>query len=307
MELFVLLDCSICRRVRVCISYNKAMKPRNQYSQATADLYEEYVRNGLRYRYVAEALIEAAESIKGSTVVDLGCGTGILTRMLAERVGINGRVIGIDASAAMLASAKNTTPGTNSEFIQSAAEAIDKVIHQPVDAVFSSAAFWQFEREATLSALTKVIKPNGMLYFNLSAGFFDLRASGLAEPGDASRPFKQHDILAKWMRIARERYPEVDFKSNSGQPKKQLPQNSAELIDQLGRFGFEIQSITPLRFEIPRDDEYEWLKISQWTERLLSPLSYEKRIEILDEIFKGIPSDVSFLGRWVVVSARLKP
>lgn len=282
------------------------MKPRNQYSQATADLYEEYAQNGLRCRYVAESLIEAAGSLKGSTVVDLGCGTGILTRMLAENVGPNGHVTGVDASAVMLASARKNTPAVNCEFVQSLAEDVDKVIKQPVDAVFSSAAFWQFERETTLATLAKVIKPNGMLYFNLSAGFFDLQASGLAEPSDATRPFKQRDILAKWVKLAHERYPDVDFASQASRPKKPLPQNSEELKAQMRQFGFEIQSIAPLRFDIPRDDEYQWLKIPQWTDRLLSPLSYEQRVHILDEIFEDIPREASFLGRWVVVRARLK-
>lgn len=279
------------------------MKPRNQYSRATADLYEKYVHSGLRYRYVAKALVEAAGSIEGSRVVDLGCGTGILTQILASSVGTNGHVIGIDASAPMFDSARGITSGPNIQFIQSLAENADEVIQQPVDAVFSSAAFWQFRREVTLSTLAKVVKPSGMLYFNLSAGFFDLRASGLAEPDDTSRPFKQHDILAKWVKIAHERYPELEFASMS-QGKKRLPQNSEELTHQLRQFGFKVQSITPLRFEIPRDDEYEWLKIPQWTDRSLSPLTYEQRIEILDEIFDDIPSNASFLGRWVVVSAR---
>ena len=42
----------------------------------------------------------------GDVVLDLGCGTGLNQPHLAERVGEQGRVVGIDASAQMLAQAR---------------------------------------------------------------------------------------------------------------------------------------------------------------------------------------------------------
>ena len=286
--------------------YTELMRPRNLYLKPTADLYEEYVQNGLRYRKVAKALVNVAESIKGQTVIDLGCGTGILTRMLAERVGVSGHVIGVDSSTDMLASARRTTSATNVAFIHSPAEAVDQVIHQPVDALFSSAAFWQFQREPTLAALAKIIAGDGMLYFNLSAGFFNFKTSGLAEPSDEDRPYKQHDILAKWARLAHERYPNREFPPKASQPRSPAPQNLNQLTHQLDQFGFKLQTATPLRFEIPRDDEYHWLKIPQWTDRSLAPLSHAERTTILDEIFTDIPAATTFLARWIVISAKAK-
>ncbi len=279
------------------------MQPRNLYQQDTAHLYEKYVRTGLRYRQVADALLEVAGSIDGQHVIDLGCGTGLLTGMLAERVGSDGLVMGVDASADMLAAAKRTMSNPNVRFIHSPAETVDQVIHQPVDAVFSSAAFWQFQREPTLKALAGILAPKSKLYFNLSAGFFNFKASGLAGPADDNRPYKQHEILADWTRLARRRYPDRDFPPQPNSSQKASPQSLNDLTRQLGQFGFEAQAAKPLRFEIPRDDEYAWLKIPQWTDQSLAPLTHQERLFILDEIFANIPSDATFLGRWVTIAA----
>ena len=59
---------------------------------------------------VTALLVERAAPARGEWVLDVGCGTGALTSRLAELVGREGRVVGVDISAAMLGAARRAVP-----------------------------------------------------------------------------------------------------------------------------------------------------------------------------------------------------
>lgn len=59
---------------------------------------------------VADDLIAAARLKPGERVLDVACGTGVVTRLAAERVGASGTVAGLDVNPGMLAVARSNTP-----------------------------------------------------------------------------------------------------------------------------------------------------------------------------------------------------
>jgi ubiquinone/menaquinone biosynthesis C-methylase UbiE len=60
----------------------------------------------LETRSLATSHRRLAELLRaGMTVLDVGCGTGAITRDVSERVGLGGFVVGMDVSAAMLTQA----------------------------------------------------------------------------------------------------------------------------------------------------------------------------------------------------------
>jgi ubiquinone/menaquinone biosynthesis C-methylase UbiE len=71
-----------------------------------AELYECYVA-----RYIlgpwAPLLVDAARLAAGERVLDVACGTGVVTRAAAKRVGPAGRVIGIDLNPGMIEVARS--------------------------------------------------------------------------------------------------------------------------------------------------------------------------------------------------------
>ncbi|MCO0638069.1 class I SAM-dependent methyltransferase, partial [Lutimaribacter sp. EGI FJ00014] len=59
---------------------------------------------------VADDLIAAARLQPGERVLDVACGTGVVTRLAAECVGATGAVAGLDVNPGMLAVARSRTP-----------------------------------------------------------------------------------------------------------------------------------------------------------------------------------------------------
>ena len=62
----------------------------------------------------------------GSSVLDLGCGTGYLTKVLSERIGPEGKVVAVDPDGERLKIARENYSSSNIEYIQ----ADDKTFHQ---------------------------------------------------------------------------------------------------------------------------------------------------------------------------------
>lgn len=96
----------------------------------------------------------------GMRVIDLGCGTGELTAMLAEM--IEGAAIeGVDSSAAMLEQA-GTRAGELVSFKQQDVSAIED--YGAYDLVFSNAALqWVPDNEAIVSRILRTLKPGAQL------------------------------------------------------------------------------------------------------------------------------------------------
>jgi trans-aconitate 2-methyltransferase len=91
-------------------------------------------------------------------VIDLGCGTGELTRRLADTLpGSN--VVGIDSSAEMLARAQSQTrPGLRFE------QASIEEVQGQYDLVFSHAAVqWVSDHESLIPHLFSLVRPGGQI------------------------------------------------------------------------------------------------------------------------------------------------
>lgn len=78
----------------------------------------------------------------GDTVLDIGCGTGLNQPILAEAVGTEGRIIGVDASTAMLAQAhaRARTQGYSDrlELIHGDLRELRSLVDVPVDRVIAT-------------------------------------------------------------------------------------------------------------------------------------------------------------------------
>lgn len=82
---------------------------RGQVSRSAAEVYDELFVPALFEEWVGR-VADAAGIESGQKVLDVACGTGVLTRAVAERVGPRGAVIGLDLNGGMLAVARARSP-----------------------------------------------------------------------------------------------------------------------------------------------------------------------------------------------------
>ena len=80
-----------------------------QVGGSAAELYQRYLVPAIASLWAAD-LIDRAAPRPGERVLDVACGTGVVARAAAERMG-SGRVVGLDINAGMLAVARSLHPG----------------------------------------------------------------------------------------------------------------------------------------------------------------------------------------------------
>src|SRR5262245_6446130 len=102
------------------------MAQRQDHALAShAEAYERIVVPAL-YAPLAEDLLNRAAPRPGEWVLDVACGTGIVARRAARRVGPMGRVVGVDPNPGMLAVARGAAAaeGAAIEWRQGRGEAL---------------------------------------------------------------------------------------------------------------------------------------------------------------------------------------
>ena len=96
------------------------------------------------------------------TVLDAGCGSGRVTRLLADRLP-RGRVIAVDASPQMVARAREEL-GPDADVREGDLTALRLADGEQVDAAFSNAVFhWVPDHDALFAALAAAMRPGAVL------------------------------------------------------------------------------------------------------------------------------------------------
>jgi len=96
------------------------------------------------------------------TVLDAGCGSGRVTKLLLERLP-SGHVIGVDASPAMTEVAREAL-GEDDRLELLVADLVELRLPNPVDAIFSNATFhWIPDHRRLFEVLYDCLEPGGQL------------------------------------------------------------------------------------------------------------------------------------------------
>ncbi|MCL5994980.1 MAG: methyltransferase domain-containing protein [Chloroflexi bacterium] len=133
---------------------------KGQVNRSAAEVYEEFFLPAL-FQQWASQVADAAGIQPGQRVLDVACGTGVLARAVADRVGPSGAVIGVDLNDGMLAVAQRQAQ--HIEWRQGRAEALP-LDNGQFDAVVSQFGLMFFEdRRAALQEMMRVLRPGGRM------------------------------------------------------------------------------------------------------------------------------------------------
>lgn len=141
-------------------SYKRGMSAPEtfQIPLETAEMYEAKFVPAL-FADWAPHVIEMADVSSGHSVLDAACGTGIVARTAAQRVGPDGRVVGVDLNEAMLTVAERVCPGVEFRRADITALPFDDATFEVV--LCQMALMFFPDRVAALREMGRVVKPQG--------------------------------------------------------------------------------------------------------------------------------------------------
>jgi ubiquinone/menaquinone biosynthesis C-methylase UbiE len=132
-----------------------------QVSDSAAQMYEKYAT--LFMGQFVPALLEIAELQPGERVLDLACGTGVVARPAAAKVGETGQVTGLDINAGMLAAARAmpSESGAAINWVEGSATAMS-LPNASFDVILCQQGLQFFpDQDAALREMLRVLAPGG--------------------------------------------------------------------------------------------------------------------------------------------------
>jgi ubiquinone/menaquinone biosynthesis C-methylase UbiE len=185
-----------------------------RYGGTAPENYQRYFVPVIGGPFAADLIEEAALS-RGERILDVACGTGVVARLAAERVGRGGTVAAVDINPAMLAAARSIpSSGAAIQWYETSAESMP--LPDSAFQVVLCQLGLQFvtNKEAALKEMRRVLAPGGRLLVSVpppnaffgvldealarhvgdeAAGFVRMVFS-LSEPGTIERLFRDAEF-----------------------------------------------------------------------------------------------------------------
>lgn len=239
---------------------------------------EKYTNDFAFVHHYGHSVMELIDAGKGSSVLDLGCGNGALTKALHDK-GYSAK--GLDASRELLDIARNTYPFL--EFIQ--ADAIDFTMAEPVDVVFSNAVFHWIHKDRQkdmLKCVYNALRQNGQFVFEFGGyGNNQFIHQALAEI------FSKYDYCY-----------EMPFYFPTIGEYTSLLENMGFLV----KYAVLFDRLTELKGE---NGLREWISMFVKTPFSIVKSQHEKEI-ILNEADKMLRNNLYIHGKWYADYVRLR-
>lgn len=253
------------------------------------------------YQEVNRRLVALTRLAKGQRVVDVGAGTGAVTKLIAQEVANHkAEVIALDPSETALEVARRNLEeirGAMIRFIQGGAEMLSQLVNpKPVDAVFFCNAIHLVpEKDHVLQEIQSTLREDGTFSFNTS--FYDG-----AEPPEAEQFYRKW--MMKALRVLKKEYNIMPDKTRV-EARHRLTED--EYVSLLRANGFQVRDKEVMQVQMPLSGFEAISEYSLWIEGVLPGVPLEAGAHALTE---GARQAFEELGitesprNWLLIVAR---
>ncbi len=226
------------------------------------------------YTKVNERLLDLAEVGKQRNIVDLGCGTGGITKLILERLqsAKSTAIYAVDHSTTALKAAAEEIGDRKDvaiNYVHSEVQNLTGAVKEKVDAiVYCNSIHYVPDKKELLGQIKSKLQPNGIFAFNTS--FFE-----------GSHPEDSLIFFRKWMmrsmRILKREHGMAPDKTAKVESRVQL--NADDYINLVEDAGFKVLVNDLNRVEVPHEGWHHISGFSDWIEGVMPgvPLDVGRR------------------------------
>ena len=221
----------------------------------SARQYDAFEKKWHHYEKIARGLLDELPVRKSSTILELACGTGACTKLLAE-ISQHAKIAAIDSSKEMLGIAQENIASlgfSNVTFVLGEVASLGNLFSPgEFDLGLSTSAFWQFpDPSKVLTALHSILSSGASFGFNLPRWF----------PSDEARD------------LFRSRVREILARHGLSYPEKGSLRNQTLNYDEiLTKAGFTHLKDSLYEFQTPKEMSEEWRAIPVFSDQFHHPV-----------------------------------
>ena len=253
------------------------------------------------YRQVNARLLDLAEVGRQRRIIDLGCGTGGVTKLILERLQSAKETVifAVDHSASALRDAV-TEIGVRKDavvrFVQSPVQNLKTAINGDVDAVvYCNSIHYVPDKKTLLDQIRDKLSPNGILAINTS--FFE-----------GSHPPESEDFYRRWLmrslRILKREHGMMPDSKQKVESRQHL--TAAEYEELLTESGFKIVKSEVADIDVPESGWFHISGFSDWIEGVMPGVPLAVGREALQKGLRQVFEErqiETIPRRWLSISA----
>ena len=236
------------------------------------------------YRKVNSRLIDKSGVFNQHKIIDLGCGTGGITKLILDRLtGTKETVIyAVDHSASALRSAVDALGGRKEaaiRFVHAEVQNLTSSVNEQVDAVvYCNSIHYVNDKLELLKQIRERLNPGGILAMNTT--FFE-----------GSHPPESHDFYRRWMmrslRTLRQDHGIFPDKNadKTGARRQLTPEEYADLLKEAG---FEIVHADNFRVQVPEEGFHHISGFRDWIEGVMPGVPLGQGRDALQKSLKQV-------------------